>query len=120
MTVRLHGAGFEHAKKLVAKGASVLDERGDWSEHQPGPAQENAFIDAHGMVAFGRWHLGIDDATAETVKEHWKYPYGDLQAVHRCGVLAVESRAGQRKHTDIELAAAHLHGMLEAQLKTGV
>jgi hypothetical protein len=29
-------------------------------------------------------------------------------------VLAAESRAGQRKYTDIENAAAHLHGMLEA------
>jgi len=29
-------------------------------------------------------------------------------------VLAAESRAGQRKSYDIELATAHLHGMLEA------
>jgi hypothetical protein len=28
-------------------------------------------------------------------------------------VLSAESRAGQYKHTDIELAAAHLHGMLD-------
>jgi hypothetical protein len=28
-------------------------------------------------------------------------------------VLAAESRAGQYKYRDIELAAAHLHGMLE-------
>jgi hypothetical protein len=33
--------------------------------------------------------------------------------VHRCAVLAAESRAGQRKYADIESAAAHLHGMLE-------
>jgi hypothetical protein len=29
-------------------------------------------------------------------------------------VLAAESRAGQRKYLDIELATAHLHGMLDA------
>jgi hypothetical protein len=29
-------------------------------------------------------------------------------------VLAAESRAGQYKDLDIERAAAHLHGMLEA------
>jgi hypothetical protein len=29
-------------------------------------------------------------------------------------VLAAESRAGQRKYADIEAAAAHLHGMLDA------
>jgi hypothetical protein len=28
-------------------------------------------------------------------------------------VLSAESRAGQYKHTDIESAAAHLHGMIE-------
>jgi hypothetical protein len=34
--------------------------------------------------------------------------------VHRCGLLAAESRAGQRNYTDIELAVAHLHGMIDA------
>jgi hypothetical protein len=47
-------------------------------------------------------------------KSHWKFPYGDFENVHRCGVLAAESRAGQRKYGDIESAAAHPHGMLEA------
>ena len=43
-----------------------------------------------------------------------KKTYGNFQAVHRCAVLAAESRAGQYRHADIEQAAAHLHGMLEA------
>jgi hypothetical protein len=34
--------------------------------------------------------------------------------LHRCGVLAAESRAGQYRYFDIENAAAHLHGMLDA------
>ena len=42
----------------------------------------------------------------------------DFQNVHRCGLLAAESRAGQRKYYDIELAVAHLHGMLEALLRS--
>jgi hypothetical protein len=29
-------------------------------------------------------------------------------------VLSAESRAAQYKHDDVEAAAAHLHGMLEA------
>jgi hypothetical protein len=32
-------------------------------------------------------------------------------------VLSAESRAGQYKHLDIERAAAHLHGMLDALRK---
>lgn len=54
----------------------VLDERDDWSEHQPSAQREND--------------------------------------VHRCAVISAESRAAQYKHDDIEKAAAHLHGMLEA------
>jgi hypothetical protein len=48
-----------------------------------------------------------------------EFPYGDFKNVHRCAVLAAESRAGQYTHTAIEYvaierAAAHLHGMLDA------
>ena len=43
-----------------------------------------------------------------------KFPYGDFVNVHRCAVLSAESRAGQRKYTDVELDAAHLHGMLDS------
>jgi hypothetical protein len=80
MTVKLHRAGFDHAKELVNKGRVVLDDRDDWSEHQPSAKEENEFIRRHGM---------------------------------RSAILSAESRAGQYKHTDIESAAAHLHGMLE-------
>ena len=48
MAVKLYRPGYEHAKKLVADGKVVLDDRDDWSEHQPSAAEENAFIDAHG------------------------------------------------------------------------
>jgi len=43
-----------------------------------------------------------------------RFPYGDFKRVHRCAILAAESRAGQYKHFDIENAVAHLHGMMEA------
>jgi hypothetical protein len=39
------------------------------------PVAENEFIEEHGWGEFGRWF-----------------------AVHRCGVLAAESRAGQRRY----------------------
>ncbi|MDT7782929.1 MAG: hypothetical protein QOF58_1348, partial [Pseudonocardiales bacterium] len=38
---------------------------------------------------------------------------GDFENVHRCGVISAEVRAAQRKYADIEVAAAHLHGMLD-------
>jgi hypothetical protein len=114
MATKLYDPGFEHAKNLIAARDVVIDGRDAWSEHQPSAAQENAYIEEHGLQAFGRWHLGIDDETNPDTKGHYKFPYGDFKKLHRCAVLAAESRAGQRKYTDIELAAAHLHGALDA------
>ena len=114
MAVKLHKAGFDHAKKLVNDGKVVRDERDDWSEHQPSAAEENEFISRHGFAEYGKWHLGIDDEQDEDNKGRYKFPYGDFKKVHRCAILAAESRAGQYKYFDIENAAAHLHGMIEA------
>jgi hypothetical protein len=114
MAVKLNSNGYKHAQELVNAGKVVLDERDDWSEHQPSAEEENEFIAEHGWGEYAKWHLGVDDEANRETKGHYKFPYGDFEAVHRCGVLAAESRAGQRKYFDIERAAAHLHGMLEA------
>jgi hypothetical protein len=119
VAVRLHRPGFEHAKRLIGEGRAVRDDRDAWSEHRPSAAQENAFIDEHGWRAYGHWHLATDDERPSETKGHYKFPCGDFDAIHRCGVLAAESRAGQRKYTEIELAAAHLHGMLESSAPAG-
>lgn len=114
MAVKLNNTSFEYAKKLIKDGKYVVDERDAWSEHQPTAAQENEFIEQHGIDEYAHWYLGIDDEEDAENKGRYKFPYGDFEKVHRCGVLAAESRAGQRKYYDIELATAHLHGMLEA------
>jgi hypothetical protein len=115
MTVKLYETGFEHAKKLVKDGKFVVDGRDDWSEHQPSTQSENEFIRDHGISEYGKWHLGIDDTKPKETKGHYKFPYGDFEKVHRCAVLTAESRAGQYKYFDVERAAAHLHGMLDAK-----
>lgn len=99
--------------RLIKGGECVRDDRSAWTEHQPSAEQENEFINAHGYGPYARWHLGIDDAHQERTKARYVFPYSDLAKVHRCGVLAAESRAGQHRHADIEWAAAHLHGMLD-------
>ncbi|WP_437284743.1 hypothetical protein [Sorangium sp. So ce406] len=43
-----------------------------------------------------------------------KFPYGDFEKLHRCGVIAAEVRAAQYEDREIEVAAAHLHGALNA------
>lgn len=114
MAVKLSKKAFDRAKALVSEGKFVADDRDAWSEHQPSAEKENEFIREHGFGEYGKWYLGVDDAEPEDTKAHYKFPYGDFQKVHRCGVLSAESRAGQYKYLDIERAAAHLHGMIDA------
>jgi hypothetical protein len=115
MSVKLNRKAFEHGKELVNEGKFVFDERDAWSEHQPSAQEENDFIERHGFEEYGKWYLGINDEKPEDTKGHYEFPYGDFKKVHRCGVITAESRAGQYKHFDIENAAAHLHGMIEAR-----
>src|SRR4051812_13527211 len=114
MAVKLNNRGYDHAKRLIDDRKVVVDDRDAWSEHQPSANEENRYIEEHGYEGFGRWHLAVDDDAPEDTKGHYKFPYGDFDSIHRCGVLAAESRAGQRSYTDVELAAAHLHGALDA------
>jgi hypothetical protein len=113
MAVKLNRRAYEYAKKLIGAGKVFLDERDAWSEHQPSARDENRFIQAYGFYAYGNWYLGIDTEESEENKRRYKFPYGDFENLHRCGVLAAESRAGQYKYHDIELAAAHLHGKMD-------
>jgi hypothetical protein len=113
MAVKLSERSFEFAKKLIDEKRVVLDVMDDWSEHEPSTQQQNEFIEKHGYGEYGRWFLGVDDEEGEETKARYKFPYGDFENVHRCGVIAAEVRAAQRKYTDIEVAAAHLHGMLD-------
>jgi hypothetical protein len=115
MAVTPNRSAFEYAKELINEGRFVFDERDAWSEHQPSAQQENEFIQRHGFAEYGKWHLGINNEKPEDTKGHYEFPYGDFKDVHRCGLLSAESRAGQYKHYDIENAAAHLHGMLDAR-----
>ncbi|MCU1427856.1 MAG: hypothetical protein JWL83_1856 [Actinomycetia bacterium] len=117
MSVKLNDRSFDHAKSLIKEGKYVLDERDAWSEHQPSARQENEFIEKHGFSEYAHWHLGVDTDENEDTKARYKFPYGDFEKVHRCGVLSAESRAAQRKYDDIESACAHLHGMLEVLRK---
>jgi hypothetical protein len=113
MSVKLNSTGYDQARELALEGKFVYDDRDDWSEHQPSAEEENAFIEEHGWAEYGKWHLGIDDEVGEDTKGHWKFPYGDFNVVHRCGVLSAEVRAAQRDYYDIEVAAAHIHGIID-------
>jgi hypothetical protein len=113
LAVTLNERAFNHAQRLVKEHRVVLDDRDDWSEHRPSTEAENKYLEEHGFAEYQKWYLGIDDEQGEETKGRYKFPYGDFENIHRCGVLSAEVRAGQNKYTDIERAAAHLHGMLD-------
>jgi hypothetical protein len=112
--MKLNESGYRYARRLVEDGRVVVDDRDEWSEHQPSAADENRFIDEHGIDEFAKWHLGVDETKSPGTKGRYTFPYGDFEAVHRCALLAAESRAGQYSYQDIHHAVAHLHGMVEA------
>jgi hypothetical protein len=52
-------------------------------------------------------------------KARYKFPYGDFESIHRCGLLAVKSRAHEYRYADIENAAAELLGMINSRNPRG-
>jgi hypothetical protein len=113
MTIRLNQRGYEHARRLVEEGRFVVDERDRWSDHQPSAEREDEFLAAYGISEYGRWYLGVDRDVPEDLTGHYRFPYGDFERLHRCGVVSAQVRAGQYRYYDVEKAAAHLHGLLD-------
>jgi hypothetical protein len=113
MTTTLNDRSFAFAQDQVKNGKVVLDDRNEWSEHQPSTGEENEFIEAHGWDEYANWHLGLDDEASEHTKARYKFPYGDFARVHRCGVLSAEVRAGRNSYRDIEAAAVQLRDMMD-------
>jgi len=108
MTIKLNQAALRHARQLIKDSQTAKDTRDDWSEHAPDADQENKFIEKNGYPEYGRWHLGEDtDKTPET-KGRYSFPFGDFRRLHRCAILAIESRAAQNNYDDIAKAAKAL------------
>jgi hypothetical protein len=106
--LRLNKNALAYAKELIAQGRVVVDKKNSWRDHHPMAEAENEFIRLHGFAEYGKWHLGIDETHAEGTKARYKFPFGDFKNLHRCGLLAVKSRAHQFGYVDIEKAASRL------------
>jgi len=113
--IRLNENAFAFAAQNIKDGRVIVDGKGAWNEHHPSADKENDFIRRHGFVEYAKWHLGIDDRFAENTKRRYKFPYGDFQNVHRCGLLAVKARARQHGYAEIENAAAELERALKSR-----
>ena len=113
MTVKLNQRGFEHAQALIADRRFAIDDPGAWSSHRPSPREATEFIAAHGWDAYGRWHLGIEEALPARTKPQYRFPYGDFRDVHRCAIRSAD-------HDAIRGAARFLDELLEtARARTG-
>ena len=118
-TVRLNATAFEHARQLIGQGRFVSDHKGLWKTDQPSADKENEFIRLYGFAEYAKWHLGIDERHAMNSKARYKFPYGDFDSVHRCGLLAAKSRAREYRHADIENAAVDLLEMINSRNPRG-
>ena len=113
--VRLDPGAFEFAQQLIRQGRFVADGKGSWAMHHPNRAAENEFIRVHGFSEYAKWHLGIDERHSESTKARYKFPYGDFENIHRCGLLAAKSRAREFGYSAIEDSVAKLIEMINSK-----
>jgi hypothetical protein len=65
----------------------VIDQRDDWSEHQPSTKAENEFIEAHGWEEYANWHLGL--ALARRLGDRCGGDLGLAFGLSALGIVAV-------------------------------
>ena len=112
MSITLNQAAVTFAKSLIKDG-KIKNDEGHWGEHNPGSAEENAYLQKHEIEEYAKWHLGEDKSKAEDTKGRYKFPYGDFKTVHRDGLIAAKERAAQQGYQDVEKAADELLSSLE-------
>ena len=105
---------LQFAQQLIKDGRVILDQKGNWTHDHPSTTRNNEFTRAQGLEEYGKWHLGIDSRHQSGSKAHCRFPFGDFNLVHRCGLLAVKARAHEYGYAEIETAAAQLLEMLES------
>ena len=106
-------ASYTVNRRAVTKARKLIDARqyvlnSDWGEVQPKADDENAYLDAHSWPEYGEWFLGLTDGASEETKGRFAFVFGDLQRVHRSGLIACQYRAAEWRHKEVELAAHRL------------
>jgi hypothetical protein len=76
--------------------------------NKPAAKDETAWLAKHGWSEYSQWHLGIDRKASDEANGRFEFPMGDYSKVHRCAVIAMESRAAQYGHRDIAKASTQL------------
>jgi hypothetical protein len=106
-------ASYVLNERAVAKARALIDSRqyvldSVWSDVQPTPDDENAFLESHSWEEYGEWHLGLTEGAKDDTKARYAFVYGDFRRLHRSGLIACVYRAAEWRHKSIELAAHDL------------
>jgi hypothetical protein len=103
---KVNRRAVKHARELIDAGRYVLDS--DWGEAQPRAEDENTFLERHSWAEYADWHLGLTEGANDETKARYAFVYGDLQRLHRTGLIACVYRASEWRHKEVELAAHRL------------
>lgn len=116
MAMILNRSGFEHAERLIKAGEFESFDA-DWNEERPTPDEVGNFINTHYIQEYGLWFLGMNDEHADTTKEYYEYPHGDLKEVQRSALVHSLAHAEKNGHKEIAHAASKLIEMIDAAQK---
>lgn len=103
---RLNRRAVTHARTLIDTGRYVGDS--DWGAVQPKADDENSFLERHSWSDYALWHLGLTEGAKDGTKARYAFVYGDLERVHRSGLIACVYRAAEWRHKEVERAAYRL------------
>ena len=103
---RLNRRAVTQARTLIDAGRYVTDS--DWGSVQPRAGDENAFLERFSWSDYALWHLGLTEGAKDGTKARYAFVYGDLERVHRSGLIACLYRAAEWRHKEVERAAYRL------------
>lgn len=107
MPIKLNQSAVERAKYII-KAGEVESFNDDWNEEKPTPTEVDHFLATHYVKEYGEWFLGKNSDIADTNKEHYVYPYGDLKEVQRCALVDSIAKAEKKGDQEIVRAAKEL------------
>ena len=110
MTVRLNREGLEQALTLVENADFRLNSI--WSESKPSSGAAERYIADHGLEAFGRWHLAVDETQSEGSPARFVLPYGDFRSLHASVVERIRIDAERDGQNEIAQAADSILDLL--------
>jgi hypothetical protein len=111
-TDKTNPSGIAHANSLIASGNVIQPSA--WNH--PTTQEENDYIDANGIEAYGKWHLGINSQADPKTKDHYHYVFtSDYKNVDRAGLIAIRQRSAQQGLDAIFIAAGKMLDKIDAK-----